>query len=140
MGWLFIRLPSSFLPEEDQGILITSVQLPVGATQDRTLRVLEQVTDHYLDKEKDLVEGVLTVAGFGFGGAGPECRPRLRAAEALRRAQGKQATAQAVAMRAMGAFRKIKDGRSSRWRRPRSRASATRRLRFLPAGHRRRRP
>jgi multidrug efflux pump len=70
MGWLFNRLPSSFLPDEDQGILMTSVQLPVGATQDRTLRVLDQVQKHYLNNEKDYVDGVLTVAGFGFGGQG----------------------------------------------------------------------
>ncbi|RVD51020.1 efflux RND transporter permease subunit, partial [Mesorhizobium sp. M7A.F.Ca.ET.027.03.2.1] len=70
MGWMFARLPSSFLPEEDQGILITSVSLPVGATQDRTERVLAEVTDHYLKEEKDAVEGVFTASGFGFGGAG----------------------------------------------------------------------
>ena len=51
VGLLFVRLPSSFLPQEDQGILITIVQLPVGATQDRTLRVLDQVSNYYLTQE-----------------------------------------------------------------------------------------
>ncbi|MCT4492623.1 efflux RND transporter permease subunit [Bosea minatitlanensis] len=110
MAWLFARLPSSFLPDEDQGILLTSVQLPVGATQDRTLRVLDQVQKHYLENEKDLVEGVLTVAGFGFGGQGQNVGLAFVRLKPFATRVGKQATAQAIAGRAMGAFRSIKDG------------------------------
>jgi len=110
MAWLFARMPSSFLPDEDQGILLTSVQLPVGATQDRTLRVLDQVQKHYLEKEKDLVEGVLTVAGFGFGGQGQNVGLAFVRLKPFAERSGKQATAQAIAGRAMGAFRGIKDG------------------------------
>ncbi|WP_306226502.1 efflux RND transporter permease subunit [Bosea beijingensis] len=110
MAWLFARMPSSFLPDEDQGILLTSVQLPVGATQDRTLRVLDQVQKHYLEKEKDLVEGVLTVAGFGFGGQGQNVGLAFVRLKPFAERVGKQATAQAIAGRAMGAFRSIKDG------------------------------
>jgi multidrug efflux pump len=55
MGVLFVRLPSSFLPDEDQGVLFTVVQMPVGATTERTAKVLEQVTNHYLTAEKDAV-------------------------------------------------------------------------------------
>ena len=64
-GVMFARLPTSFLPQEDQGILLTTVQLPVGATQDRTLRVLKQVTDFYTENEKDAVQGIFASAGFG---------------------------------------------------------------------------
>ncbi|TQI77186.1 multidrug efflux pump [Bosea sp. AK1] len=110
MVWLFARMPSSFLPDEDQGILLTSVQLPVGATQDRTLRVLDEVQKHYLEKEKDLVEGVLTVAGFGFGGQGQNVGLAFVRLKPFAERVGKQATAQAIAGRAMGAFRSIKDG------------------------------
>ena len=110
MSWLFYRLPSSFIPDEDQGILLTSVQMPVGATQDRTLRVLDQVAAHYLDKEKDLVDGVLTVAGFGFGGEGQNVGLAFVRLKPFEERVGKQATAQAIAGRAMGAFRSIKDG------------------------------
>lgn len=67
---LFMRLPSSFLPEEDQGVLLTMVQLPAGATQESTERVLERVTKHYLENEKDNVNSVFTVNGFGFSGRG----------------------------------------------------------------------
>ncbi|MDX3806486.1 efflux RND transporter permease subunit [Bosea thiooxidans] len=110
MVYLFARLPSSFLPDEDQGILLTSVQTPVGATQDRTLRVLDEVRKYYLEKEKDHVEGVLTVAGFGFGGQGQNVGLAFVRLKPFDQRVGKQATAQAIAGRAMGAFRAIKDG------------------------------
>lgn len=110
MAYLFYRLPSSFIPDEDQGILLTSVQMPVGATQDRTLRVLDQVSAHYREKEKDLVDGVLTVAGFGFGGEGQNVGLAFVRLKPFEERVGKQATAQAIAGRAMAAFRSIKDG------------------------------
>ena len=65
---LFLRLPSSFLPEEDQGVFLTMIQLPAGATQERTQKVLDQVTDYYLKNEKANVESVFTVNGFSFSG------------------------------------------------------------------------
>jgi multidrug efflux pump len=109
MGWMFARLPSSFLPEEDQGILITSVQLPVGATQDRTERVLKQVTDHYLNDEKDAVEGVFTASGFGFGGAGQNVGIGFVRLKDFSQRKTAASAAQAIAGRAMGAFSKIRD-------------------------------
>ncbi|TPK71151.1 efflux RND transporter permease subunit [Mesorhizobium sp. B2-4-15] len=109
VGWLFARLPSSFLPEEDQGILITSVQLPVGATQDRTERVLAQVTDHYLKDEKDAVAGVFTASGFGFGGAGQNVGIAFVPLKAFDQRKSPAMAAQAIAGRAMGVFRKIRD-------------------------------
>ncbi len=109
MGWMFARLPSSFLPEEDQGILITSVSLPVGATQDRTERVLKQVTDHYLNEEKDAVAGVFTASGFGFGGAGQNVGIAFVPLKEFSQRSSPALSAQAVAGRAMGAFRKIRD-------------------------------
>ncbi len=56
MAYLFVRLPSSFLPDEDQGVFLTMAQLPAGASQERTQKVLDEVTDYYLTKEKDNVE------------------------------------------------------------------------------------
>ncbi|TIT34377.1 MAG: efflux RND transporter permease subunit [Mesorhizobium sp.] len=109
MGWMFARLPSSFLPEEDQGILITSVQLPVGATQDRTERVLKQVTDHYLNDERDAVDGVFTASGFGFGGAGQNVGIGFVRLKDFSQRKSSAMAAQAIAGRAMGAFSKIRD-------------------------------
>ena len=68
MGWLFGKLPGSFLPEEDQGYFISVIQLPAGATQERTLEVLSQVEQYYLEQKE--VEHVIGVAGFSFFGRG----------------------------------------------------------------------
>ncbi|EJY3245111.1 efflux RND transporter permease subunit [Salmonella enterica] len=70
MAVLFLRLPTSFLPEEDQGVFLTMIQLPSGATQERTQKVLDQVTHYYLNNEKANVESVFTVNGFSFSGQG----------------------------------------------------------------------
>ncbi len=67
--WLFVHLPGSFLPEEDQGYFINMIQLPPGATQERTLEVLKQVEDYYL-KQTDAVSHVIGVVGFSFFGRG----------------------------------------------------------------------
>ncbi|ESZ19348.1 efflux RND transporter permease subunit [Mesorhizobium sp. L2C084A000] len=109
VGWMFARLPSSFLPEEDQGILITSVQLPVGATHDRTERVLAEVTNHYLNQEKDVVDGVFTASGFGFGGAGQNVGIAFVRLKDFDLRKSPASAAQAIAGRAMGAFSKIRD-------------------------------
>ncbi|MDD5613244.1 MAG: efflux RND transporter permease subunit, partial [Gallionella sp.] len=68
MGWLFAKLPGSFLPEEDQGYFINVIQLPSGATKERTLEVLSQVEQYYLKQPE--VEHVVGVAGFSFFGRG----------------------------------------------------------------------
>lgn len=110
MGLMFVRLPNSFLPQEDQGILLTAVQLPVGATQDRTLRVLEQVKEYYLTQEKDAVEGVFYVSGFGFGGQGQNVGLAFIRLKAFEERKAQNLKAQAVAGRATMAFRKFTDG------------------------------
>ena len=68
LGFMYQRLPTSFLPTEDQGVIMTLVQLPAGATQERTLGVLGQVSDYF--QQQDDVVSVFTVAGFSFAGQG----------------------------------------------------------------------
>jgi multidrug efflux pump len=68
MGWMFSKLPGSFLPEEDQGYFINVIQLPSGASKERTLEVLGQVEQYYLAQPE--VEHVVGVAGFSFFGRG----------------------------------------------------------------------
>ncbi|MFH7808929.1 efflux RND transporter permease subunit [Acinetobacter sp. BSP-153] len=65
---LFWKLPTAFLPEEDQGMLMVSIKLPSGATQQQTVRVMDQVAD-YVEKQPE-VESVMSVAGFSTGGSG----------------------------------------------------------------------
>jgi multidrug efflux pump len=68
MALLFFRLPTAFLPVEDQGAVFAMMQTPVGATLPRTARVMEQVTDYFLRKEKAAVVSIFTVAGWSFSG------------------------------------------------------------------------
>ncbi|MEB2845110.1 efflux RND transporter permease subunit [Rhizobiales bacterium RZME27] len=69
-AFLFARMPSSFLPQEDQGVLMTIIQTPVGATTERTEAVVKQVEQFYLGQEKDNVEAVFGALGFSFNGTG----------------------------------------------------------------------
>ncbi|HET6412509.1 MAG TPA: efflux RND transporter permease subunit [Anaeromyxobacter sp.] len=62
------RLPTGFLPDEDQGTMFVQVQLPPGATLERTREVLKRVTDHLLTDEKDAVDSVIGIVGFNFAG------------------------------------------------------------------------
>src|SRR5437879_4102200 len=66
MAFVFLRLPSAFLPEEDQGFAFAMAQLPPGETQEQTKRVLEKMDAHFLNDEKAAVESVLMVGGCSF--------------------------------------------------------------------------
>lgn len=70
VGLLFVRLPKSFLPDEDQGLMFVIVQTPTGSTQETTARTLANISDYLLKQEKSLVESVFTVNGFSFAGRG----------------------------------------------------------------------
>ena len=67
---LFLRLPKGFLPEEDQGQFSAQVLLPPGATQEQTRAVMERVQEYFLTEEKDTVESIMAITGFGFAGRG----------------------------------------------------------------------
>ncbi|SCW54212.1 efflux RND transporter permease subunit [Ancylobacter rudongensis] len=104
MGWMFARLPSSFLPEEDQGMLITMVQLPAGATSDRTEQELDKVRAHFLEDEKEAVQGVFTVNGFGFSGQGQNLGIAFVQLRPFDERKSPAVSASAVAGRAMAAL------------------------------------
>ncbi len=70
MGYMFIRMPTAYLPEEDQGILYVQAILPANATLEQTEEVLARVRKYFLEEEKDAVDSCLTVAGFSFAGRG----------------------------------------------------------------------
>ena len=106
---LFKRLPSSFLPDEDQGYMITVVQLPNGATQERTLGVLKQIEDYYLTKESKVVDQMITVAGFSFFGRGQNGGIAFVRLKDWKERTGPGETAQAMVGRAFGALSGIKD-------------------------------
>jgi multidrug efflux pump len=70
VGLLFVKLPKSFLPDEDQGTMFVLVQTPSGSTQETTARALKDVSDYLLTDEKSIVESTFTVNGFSFAGRG----------------------------------------------------------------------
>lgn len=109
MAVLFVRLPSSFLPDEDQGVLLAMAQLPAGATQERTQKVLDEVTDYFLTKEKANVNSVFTVNGFGFSGRGQNTGLAFVSLKDWSERSGEENKVPAIAGRAMGTFSQIKD-------------------------------
>ena len=109
MVFLFSQLPTSFLPEEDQGVFFTMVQLPTGATQERTQKILDQVRDHYLTEEKSNVKSVLTVAGFSFAGTGQNMGIAFVQLKDWSERKNPEQSVKAVIGRAMGSFLQIKE-------------------------------
>ncbi|MGO1542040.1 MAG: efflux RND transporter permease subunit [Luteimonas sp.] len=109
MGLLFMRLPSSFLPEEDQGVLMTQVQAPVGATQERTMESIQALERHFLENEPDAVESVLSVQGFSFSGMGQNAGMAFVKLKDWDERTSDDLSAAAVAGRGMAALSQIKD-------------------------------
>ena len=110
MAVLFLRLPTSFLPDEDQGVFMTMIQLPAGATQERTQKVLDQVTHYYLNNEKANVESVFTVNGFSFSGQAQNAGLAFISLKPWDERSGKENSVEAVIARATHAFSQITDG------------------------------
>jgi HAE1 family hydrophobic/amphiphilic exporter-1 len=109
MGLLFVRMPTAYLPDEDQGTLYVQALLPANSTLEQTKSVLEKVREHFLQNEKAAVESCLTVAGFSFAGRGQNggiAWVRLRDWKLRERPELR---VQAVAARAMGAFSRIRE-------------------------------
>jgi multidrug efflux pump len=109
LALVFMRLPTSFLPEEDQGVLFAQVQLPTGATQQRTLKTIEKVEQHFLQDEKANVESVFSVAGFSFAGGGQNSGLAFVKLKDWSLRHGAENRADAIAGRAMGAFSQLRD-------------------------------
>ncbi|HUK14324.1 MAG TPA: efflux RND transporter permease subunit, partial [Thermoanaerobaculaceae bacterium] len=70
MAFLYWRMPTGYLPDEDQGNLLTMVQLPAGSTLEQTQAIMSQVENHYLTEQKQAVESTGAISGFGFAGRG----------------------------------------------------------------------
>ncbi|MDV3469780.1 multidrug efflux RND transporter permease subunit SmeE [Stenotrophomonas sp. C3(2023)] len=108
MGLLFMRLPSSFLPNEDQGILMALVQTPVGATQERTLEAMSKLEDHFLQNESEAIESIFAVQGFSFAGMGQNAGMAFVKLKDWKDRDAEQSV-DAITGRAMGALGGIKD-------------------------------
>ena len=109
LGLLFTRLPGSFLPDEDQGVLFTQMTLPVGATKERSIGVMDKVEQHYLENEKANVRSVFSVIGFSFSGRGQNNGIAFVGLRDWSERTDSSQHVQAIAGRAMGTFAQIKD-------------------------------
>jgi len=109
LGVLFFVLPTGFLPEEDQGFILTQFTLPVGAQEDRTLAVAKQVEHHYLVDEKATVAHMFSVSGFSFVGSGQNVGLAFILLKPWGDRPGSQNRAPAIVQRAFAAFSKIRD-------------------------------
>ncbi|HEU4773388.1 MAG TPA: efflux RND transporter permease subunit [Lysobacter sp.] len=109
MVLLFLRLPSSFLPQEDQGILFAQILAPVGATQERTMESMVKLENYFLENEKDNVESVFSVQGFSFGGTGQNNGMAFVKLKDWSDRTSADAGATAIAGRAMAGLSSIQD-------------------------------
>jgi len=67
VGLLFVRLPSAYLPDEDQGILMCQVRMPIGRTLEQTQAVVDEVSRYFQEQEQEAVESCMTITGMSFG-------------------------------------------------------------------------
>ncbi len=104
---VYLRLPTSFLPNEDQGNLLVNVQLPPGATQERTRAVMEQVEGFMLKQPE--VQSMVGVLGFSFSGQGQNAALAFVTLKDWSERTGPASSAQAVAGRAFGALAGVRD-------------------------------
>ncbi|WP_202304008.1 multidrug efflux RND transporter permease AcrD [Dryocola clanedunensis] len=111
MVFLFLRLPTSFLPLEDRGVFTTSVQLPSGSTQQQTAKVVEKIEKYYLTKEKDNVLSVFSTIGAGPGGNGQNVARMFVRLKDWDDRDPDNSSSFAIIERATKAFSKIKEAR-----------------------------
>nr|WP_315463578.1 efflux RND transporter permease subunit [uncultured Rhodoferax sp.] len=104
---VYLRLPGSFLPAEDQGSILVNVQLPPGATQERTLGVMQQVESFILNQPE--VKSMVAVLGFSFSGQGQNAALAFVTLKDWDERKGAEHSAQALAGRAFGALSKVRD-------------------------------
>ncbi|MEJ0058711.1 MAG: efflux RND transporter permease subunit [Terricaulis sp.] len=110
LGFLFVRLPSSFFPDEDQGFFITIVQLPAGASAERTGAVMRQIENYYDTNESETIESYFSIVGFGFAGVGQNQGLMFIQLKDWSERHGADQRAGAIVGRAFGALSQIRDG------------------------------
>ncbi len=111
MVFLFLHLPTSFLPLEDRGMFTTSVQLPSGSTQQQTLKVVQKAEDYFLNNEKQNVESVFATVGSGPGGNGQNVARMFVRLKDWDQRDPQTGTSFAIIERATKAFNQINEAR-----------------------------
>ncbi|GKT10442.1 efflux RND transporter permease subunit [Desulforhabdus sp. TSK] len=111
MGYLFTRLPTAYLPEEDQGLMFAQATLPAGSTLEQTEEVMTQVRKYFLEDEKDAVAACFTLAGRGFAGNGQNVGLSFVSLKDWDLRQRADLKVNAIVKRAMAKFSKIRNAR-----------------------------
>lgn len=106
---IFMQLPGSFLPDEDQGTMYLMVNTPPGSTAERTMEVVTQMEDYLLNQESDIIEHLFTVTGFSFAGRAQNVAMGFVGLKDWDQRLGKEQTVFALAERTVNAFRSLKD-------------------------------
>jgi len=109
VGFFILRMPTSYIPDEDQGILLVMAMLPSGSTLEQTGAVMNRVRDHFLENEKDAVESFMSVSGISFGGQGQNMALGFAKLRDWKLRQRPNLKVKTIAGRAMGAFSQIKE-------------------------------
>ena len=109
MGYLFRRMPTAYLPDEDQGILMVQAMLPANSTLEQTKEVMDGVKRHFMENEKEAVESCLTISGMNFSGRGQNAGMAFTKLRDWKLRERPDLKVTAVAGRAMGAFMQIRN-------------------------------
>ncbi|MBW1816995.1 MAG: efflux RND transporter permease subunit, partial [Deltaproteobacteria bacterium] len=109
MGYLFQRMPTAYLPDEDQGILLAQVMLPSGSTLEQTQAVMNKIRDHFMEHEKGGVDSFMSIVGVSFGGQGQNMGMGFANLKDWKLRERPDLKVGAIAGRAMRAFSQIKD-------------------------------
>lgn len=107
--WMFLRTPTGFLPDEDQGVLFAMASLPPGSTREQSLKVLERIEQHFMVGEKDNINGIFGVLGFSFSGSGQNQVLAFINLKDWKERKSPEQHVKAIQGRAMGAFMQFKD-------------------------------
>jgi len=106
---LFLKIPTAFLPEEDQGTIMVSVQLPPGTTEQHTLQTLDEVRRYFMEDDPAAIKSLFTIVGYGFAGTGQNSGMAYIRLKAFELRRDPQLSAQAIAGRAMKHFSHLRN-------------------------------
>jgi HAE1 family hydrophobic/amphiphilic exporter-1 len=109
MGFLFQRMPTAYLPDEDQGILLVQALLPANSTLEQTKKVMEGVKDYFLEHEKNSVESCMVISGVNFSGRGQNAGMAFVKLKDWELRDRPNLKVGALAGRAMGEFSRIRN-------------------------------
>ncbi|TXH86266.1 MAG: efflux RND transporter permease subunit [Pseudomonas sp.] len=112
MAWMFTRIPTSFLPDEDQGVIFAQVQTPAGSTSERTYEVIREMREYLLEEEGEVVRSVFTVNGFNFAGRGQNSAMAFIGLQPWAQRKSAESSAAALAQRAQQRFFSYLDARA----------------------------